>query len=99
MEEASESLQEATERYLRSVPGLAYPSALVARFPRIANRIAQLSGDTEGLKAYFDQLTNDLRGGRQGFPFEVLMELNSLREVIVGDLTGFVLDDHNKWVS
>ncbi|MEY5101089.1 MAG: hypothetical protein RJA36_3808 [Pseudomonadota bacterium] len=99
METASESLSPATETYLRSVPKLKYPSALVTAYPRIANQIVALSSDVEALKTYFDSLTSDLRGGRHGFPFDVLMDIHALRDAIVGDQTGFVVDDRNKWVS
>jgi len=99
METTCETLSQKTESYLRSVPNLKYPSALVAAFPRIANQIVALTTNVEALKAYFDSLTNDMRGGRQGFPFDVLMDIHAMREAIVGDQTGFVLDDRNKWVS
>ena len=96
---ADETLDPATERYLRAVPGLTYPQALVEKFPRIANKIVSLKNDKRQLRAYFESLTNDTRGGRQGFPFSVLMNIQDLREAMVGDNTGFVLDDTTKWVS
>ena len=99
MAEDKVQLDGVADRYLRSLPGLAYPQALVDRFPRIANKIVSLKDDKRQLRAYFESLTNDTRGGRQGFPFNVLMNIQDLREAMLGDVTGFVLDDTTKWVS
>jgi len=99
MTEDKEQLDSAAEQYIRALPGLTYPQALVDRFPRIANKIVSLKNDKRGLRAYFESLTNDTRGGRQGFPFNVLMNIQDLREAMLGDVTGFVLDDTTKWVS
>lgn len=99
MVEISQQLEPAAEAYLRSLPGLKYPQALVERFARIANKIVGMKNDKRGLREYFESLTNDTRGGRQGFPFSVLMDIHNLREAMLGDNTGFVLDDHTKWVS
>ncbi len=92
-------LDAGADQYLRSLPGLTYPQALVDRFPRIANKIVSLKSDKRQLRAYFESLLNDTRGGRQGFPFNVLMNIQDLREVMLGEATGFVLDDTTKWVS
>ena len=96
---AEDTLDPAAEQYLRNLPGLTYPQALVDRFPRIANKIVSLKNDKRQLRAYFESLTSDDRGGRQGFPFNVLMNIQDLREVMIGDNVGFVLDDSTKWVS
>jgi hypothetical protein len=92
-------LEAPTDDYLRSLPGLKYPQALVDTFPRIANTIVSLRTNKPQLRAYFDSLLNDTRGGRQGFPFSVLMNIQDLREAMLGEATGFVLDDTTKWVS
>lgn len=99
MAENSEQLEVVTDKYLRALPGLKYPQALVDTFPRIANMIVRLKDDKPKLRAYFESLTNDTRGGRQGFPFSVLMNIQDLREAMLGDVSGFVLDDTTKWVS
>ena len=99
MAEDEVQLDSAADRYLRALPGLKYPQALVDRFPRIANKIVSLKDDKRQLRAYFESLTNDTRGGSQGFPFNILMNIQDLREVMLGDVTGFVLDDTTKWVS
>ena len=99
MAEDKVQLDSAVEQYLRALPGLTYPQALVDTFPRIANTIVSLKNDKRRLRDYFESLTNDTRGGRQGFPFSVLMNIQDLREAMIGDMTGFVLDDNTKWVS
>ena len=99
MVEETIKLEVATDNYLRALPGLKYPQALVDRFPRIANKIVSLKSNKPQLRAYFESLLNDTRGGRQGFPFGVLMDIQDLREAMLGEATGFVLDDTTKWVS
>jgi hypothetical protein len=99
MAEDNTPLDAEAEQYLRNLPGLTYPQALVERFPRIANKIVSLKNDKRQLRAYIESLTSDTRGGRQGFPFNVLMNIQDLREAMLGDVTGFVLDDNTKWVS
>jgi hypothetical protein len=99
MAEEKVALSSETESYFRALPGLKYPQALVDEFPRIANKIVELKDDKKKLREYFDTLASDMRGGRKGFPFSVLMNVQDLREVMVGDATGFVLDDTTKWVS
>ena len=100
MEDLSEPLDEATEQYLRSQPGLKYPLDLVTRFPRIANQIVRLKDDPAALRDYFHALINDLRGDRKGFPFEVLMDIDELRGALLGETAPLASDqDRVKWVS
>jgi hypothetical protein len=51
---------------------------LAVRFPRIANRIADSWSRPDVLKAYLNGLLIDERGGRQGFPPEIVAELFKL---------------------
>lgn len=74
--------------FFRTLPGEAYPQALVDQYPRIANTIVEMRYDREKLSAYFQSLLNDSRGGRQGFPFAVLMNLQTLHDVMLGSETG-----------
>ena len=99
MAEDKPQLDAAAETYFRALPGLKYPQALADEFPRIANKIYELRDDKPKLREYFDSLTSDARGGRGGFQFGILMNIQDLREIIVGDNTGFTLTDTNKWVS
>ena len=94
-----EPLASTTDAYFRSLEGLKYPQALVDQFPRIANKLAELKDNKPQLVDYFNSLTNSQRDKRNGFPFSVLMNIQDLREVMVGDANGFELTDSTKWVS
>ncbi|MGQ0751750.1 MAG: hypothetical protein ACT4PS_14550 [Betaproteobacteria bacterium] len=74
--------------FFRTLPGDEYPQALVDQYPRIANTIVELRYDRAKLEAYFQSLLNDSRGGRQGFPFAVLMNLQNLHDVMLGSESG-----------
>jgi hypothetical protein len=84
------------DSFFRTLPGKDYPQTLVDNYPRIANTIVELREDRVKLTQYLDALLNDTRGGRQGFPFSVLMEIQNLREVLLGNVFG--PDDSTRWV-
>jgi tankyrase len=86
-DDAAELSPEADD-FFRTLPGDEYPQALVDHYPRIANTIVELRYDRPKLEKYFQSLLNDSRGGRQGFPFSVLMNLQSLHDVMVGGESG-----------
>ena len=92
-------LNAAADDFFRTLAGLKYPQALADEYPRIANAIFELKDDKPKLREHFDALTKNARGQRQGFPFAVLMNIQDLREIMLGDVNQFVLDDVNKWVS
>lgn len=73
--------------YLSTLEGLDYPKALVERFPRIVNTMMGLRGNPDGLKAYMLSLLRDMRGGRQGFPLDVLMNIQDMRDRLCGPET------------
>lgn len=54
------------------------PTALLDKFPRIANVLAATWGDSKAFGAYMDSLLTDKRGNRRGFPADVLRELGAL---------------------
>ena len=64
--------------------GEVQPRALLQRLPRIANALARLWQDDVRLRFYLDDLLVDRRGGRHGFPPEILNELLVLREYCEG---------------
>jgi hypothetical protein len=99
MADEQPQLDKAAEDYFRALPGLKYPQALTDAYPRIANKLFELKDSKTALRDYFESLTNDTRGKRAGFPFGVLMNLQDIREIMVGDANGFVPDDTTKWVS
>ena len=69
----------ATVRWIDALPDEIRPHALSGAFPRIANMIAQLWPNAAGFSDYMNELLVDRRGGRKGFPLEVLADLNRLR--------------------
>lgn len=71
--------------FFRTLPGNEYPQALVDQYPRIANTIVELRYDHGKLAPYFQSLLNDTRGGRVGFPFAVLKDLQGLKDLMLGD--------------
>ena len=68
-----------TQKWLDALPRRVQPHALCDFYPRVANFVAAMWGDTESLRAYFDELLVDRRLGRRGFPPEVLNDLRVLR--------------------
>lgn len=59
--------------------GEQYPFALEQQYERILKKIVEL-WDTQEIDAYFSDLVIDTRGGRQGFPRDVLNDIMRLRE-------------------
>ena len=57
-----------------------YVSALEKGFPRIVDKILLMSGAKE-FPEFLSTLMIDTRGGRQGFPFDVIQELMFLQEI------------------
>jgi uncharacterized protein len=57
-----------------------YPSSLEERYDRILTKIEEL-WDTGEIEDYFSDLLIDRRGGRQGFPSDVLKDIIKLREL------------------
>lgn len=99
MSDDTVQLNAAAEQYFRSLAGLTYPQALAEQYPRIAQTIFNLKDDETQLRACFSSLIEDGRGDRHGFPFDVLMDIQALRELMLGDVNQFVPDDTTKWVS
>jgi hypothetical protein len=68
-----------TRRWMNSLPLEYRPQALPIRFPRIANLLAANWDNPEDCIAYISSLLHDQRGGRKGFPPEVLQDIHDLR--------------------
>lgn len=69
----------ATIKWARAIPSELRPRALVIKFPRIANAMAGAWSNPRLFNMLLCQLMLDDRGGRQGFPFDVLQDLANLR--------------------
>lgn len=65
--------------WLRRVPAQFRPVCLSRRYPRIVNKMSEVWGNVSKAQDYFDDLMLDRRGGRQGFPLEIVMEISDLR--------------------
>lgn len=74
------ALTPAAVRWLASLPPEARPLELCRRFPRIGNQLAALWSHPDGILAYLEDLLIDNRGGRQGFPGGIALELSRLQE-------------------
>jgi hypothetical protein len=68
-----------TRKWLDALPRRVRPHSLCESYPRVANLIAATWEDTEGLRAYLDELLIDRRGGRRGFPPDVSNDVRTLR--------------------
>ena len=68
-----------TRRWMSSLPLEYRPQALPIRFPRIANLLAAHWDNPKDCTAYINSLLHDQRGGRKGFPAEVLQDIHDLR--------------------
>jgi hypothetical protein len=75
----ADALLPTTHRWMNALPLNAQPWALASAFPRIANMLARLWPNAAAFADYTDELLVDRRGGRKGFPVEVLADLHKLR--------------------
>ena len=68
-----------TRRWLESLPVASRPLTLAAQFPRLANLIALNWDNPRDCAGFIYSLLNDHRGGRRGFPREVMEDILRLR--------------------
>ena len=69
----------ATFKWVANLPRAIRPLALLQRYPRIVNVMAQTWSDPPAFRDYMFELLIDRRGGRQGFAQNVRCELLALR--------------------
>lgn len=79
---SDESLTGTTRQWLRRLPAGRRPLRLCELFPRVANQIAWCWRDPAEAREVLESLLIDQRGGRQGFPKPVALELRRLREYL-----------------
>ena len=78
------SRQENTElqgyafKWMARLPGRVRPLQVGRQYPRIANRLAMIWADPQIAEIYFKDLIAPKREGRQGFPEEIISEINRL---------------------
>ena len=68
-----------TLTWFSALPDDVQPLALLRRYPRIANLIVAVWADRKCFGTYMESLLTDQRGGRRGFPPDVIEDLVSLR--------------------
>ena len=73
--EADQSLLGEAESWLTALPVEVTPFVLSYRYPRIVNRIVASFQSSRHLATYMGSLLVDVRGGRKGFPPDVLRDL------------------------
>lgn len=99
-----QTLNAAAGKWLESLPESVRPMELARRFPRIVNRLSRYWDVPAMTSECFDDLLVDKRGGRKGFPPEVLFDLRRLftywqttrRSSGSGDLWSLVPDSDDK---
>lgn len=82
-----------TTYWIASLPERVRPKAVAAKFPRIANQLAATWDDPAAFHAYLRDLTEDRRGGRQGFPEDVAHNLHDLWTYYVHRVQGIAQED------
>lgn len=70
--------------YLSTLVGGDYPKELVETFPRIVNAMVALRDNPADLKGYMNSLLQDMRGDRKGFPLGVLMDIQAMKDRLIG---------------
>jgi hypothetical protein len=77
---SDEALNGTTRLWLRRLPAGRRPLRLCENYPRVANRLAWCWVDPVVRTQTIDDLLEDRRGGRSGFPACVVRELHRLRD-------------------
>jgi len=73
-----------SDKWFDALPPEVAPCALATHFPRIVNLIVSHWDDPRGAPKLFEELLEDRRGGRAGFPPAVRRDLLRLREFWYG---------------
>lgn len=72
-------LQEATRKWIDTLPEKVQPRHLARLYPRVANRLATVWDQASARERELDDLLIDKRGNRQGFPLQVAAEIMALK--------------------
>jgi len=75
-----EALAGDTIKWLASLPEDVRPTSLPVHYVRIANALARVWSDHRRCLEYLEELLIDERGDRQGFPFDVALEIAGLKD-------------------
>lgn len=80
---ATLQLTPAALKWLAQLPREVRPLELFHAYPRIGNQLAALAAPA-AVSAFVGELLIDKRGGRQGFPGGIALELSRLQEHLLG---------------
>ncbi len=83
-----EPLDARARKLLQNLPAGTSLNQTAQNFPHLVNRLAGVWNEARQLRNFVDDLLVDERGGRAGFPYEILDELITLREARLEYLTG-----------
>ena len=83
-----EPLDARARKLLQNLPAASSLTQTAQHFPHLVNRLAGVWNEARQLRKFVDDLLVDERGGRAGFPYEILDELITLREARLEYLTG-----------
>jgi hypothetical protein len=78
--EAERRISRASTQWVLALPREIRPMELMRRYSRIANLLCDTWEDAESALHLLEDLVLDRRGGRQGFPRAVAVELQALRD-------------------
>jgi hypothetical protein len=77
---SDDALSGTARRWLRELPSRRRPIRLCQLFPRVANRLAWCWRDADLATQVLEDLLQDRRGSRRGFPPSVVRELQRLAQ-------------------
>lgn len=80
--QSPDCLNDEARQWLAAVPEKVRPILLSDRYPRIVNNLSKVWEKTLACHDYLDSLILDDRGGRQGFPPDVMLELFQLKSYL-----------------
>jgi hypothetical protein len=81
-----QALNPGGQAWFDSLPLGLKPELLAQRYPRICNRMAERWSHAGLMTPYFDDLLMDSRGGRQGFPLLIAIEIANLKEFYLDNM-------------
>lgn len=82
LDSQSDVLTELAHSWARKFPLQSRPLELCNVYPRVANRIAECWDDVAATEVVLDDLLVDHRGGRNGFPAQIAIELLRLQKAL-----------------
>ena len=65
-------------KWLAELPEEVRPVQAMQRYPRVINAVVEVWHDADGRDEAFENLLNDKRKGRRGFPIDIERELSAL---------------------